>query len=165
MASQRRLTFAVNSISLLTFAALPAAWPTPARAAPPAAYCRRIGTDDRTQSIPEELVPAVNAAFATHMPARVAMGTTVFRCADHHVMVCTVGANLPCGKADTGRAPNPGVIRWCRDNPAADFVPAAATGHDTIYEWRCHAGAPQAVRQVLHLDPRGFVAEFWKRLS
>jgi hypothetical protein len=141
-----------------------ALWSTKAHAEPPAALCRHAGTDDTTRAIPDALVPAVNAAFGTRMPARVAMDTTVFRCADRRVMVCTVGANLPCSKANTSDAPNPGVIQWCRDNPNADFVPAAATGHDTIYAWCCHAGAPQIVRQALHVDPRGFVAEFWKKL-
>jgi hypothetical protein len=141
-----------------------ALWLTKASAEPPAAYCQRAGTNDTTHPIPEALVPAVNAAFGTRMPASVAMDTTVFRCADHRVIVCTVGANLPCGKADTSRAPNSGAIRWCRDNPDADFVPAAITGHDTIYTWRCHAGAPQIARQTLHVDPHGFVAESWQPL-
>ncbi len=149
----------------LAAAVIPVAlWLTNAHAEPPVAYCQRAGTDDTTRPIPKDLVPAVNAAFGTRMPARVAIDTTVYRCADHRVMVCTVGANLPCGKANTRRAPNPGVIQWCHDNPDAPFVPAAATGHDTIYAWRCHAGAPQIARQVLHTDPRGFVTEFWQPL-
>jgi hypothetical protein len=139
-------------------------WLTIAHAETISAYCKRVGTDDTTRPIPEKLVPAVNALFAMHLPARVAMATTVFRCAEHHAMVCTVGANLPCGKADTNRAPNPGIVQWCRANSDAPFVPAAATGHDTIYEWRCRAGAPQIAHQSLHVDPRGFVAEFWKTL-
>jgi len=133
---------------------------TPALAETPATFCRRVGTDDTTRPIPEALVPAVNAAFGMRMPARVAVDTTVFRCAGGQVMVCTVGANLPCGKANTNRAPS----QWCRDNPDASVVPAVATGHDTIYQWRCRAGTPQIVRQTLHVDPRGFVAEFWKTL-
>jgi len=137
---------------------------TTAHAESASAYCKRVGTDDTARPIPENLVAAVNAAFAMHLPARVAVETTVFRCAEHRVMVCTVGANLPCGKADTNRAPHPGIVQWCRDNSDAPFVPAAATGHDTIYEWRCRAGAPQIARQSLHADPRGFVAEFWKPL-
>ena len=55
-------------------------------------------------------------------------------------MVCTVGANLPCGKANTYCDPSAGVVQWCRDNPDASVVPAVATGHDTIYEWRCQGG-------------------------
>jgi hypothetical protein len=155
---------AVKAISFLTCAALLIAWSTPSRAEPPAAYCQRVGTDDATRSIPEALVPAINATFRTRMPPHVAMDTTVFRCAEHRVMVCTVGANLPCGKADTSRMPNAGVIQWCRDNRDASFVPAAATGHDTIYEWHCHAGTPRISRQTLHVDQHGFVTEFWKPL-
>ena len=156
-----------SRVALLTAVAtmMPVAlWFTPAHAEPPAAYCQRVGTDDTTRPIPKDLVPAVNAAFGTRMPTRVAMDTTVFRCTEHRVMVCTVGANLPCSKADTSRAPNPGVVQWCRDNPNASFVPAAATGHNTIYAWHCRAGTPQIARQTLHVDPRGFVAEFWKPL-
>jgi hypothetical protein len=98
------------------------------------------------------------------MPARTAVDTTVFRCTQGHVMVCTIGANLPCGKANTSREPNPGMVQWCHDQPDADFIPAATTGHDTIYAWRCHNGAPRIAGQVLHVDPRGFVAEYWKPL-
>jgi hypothetical protein len=137
---------------------------TPALAETPAAFCMRVGTDDVTRPITEALVPAVNAAFGTRMPAHVAVDTTVFRCVGGRVWVCTVGANLPCGRANTNRAPSAGVMRWCRDNPDASVVPAVATGHDTIYEWSCHAGAPQIVRQTLHVDPHSFVAEFWKAL-
>jgi hypothetical protein len=137
---------------------------TSALAETPAALCRRIGTDDTTRPIPEALVPAVNAAFGMRMPARVAVDTTVFRCAGGHVMVCTVGANRPCGKANTNRDPSAGVVQWCRDNPDASMIPAVATGHDTIYEWRCQGGAPQLLRQTLHVDPRGFITEFWKTL-
>ena len=136
----------------------------PARAETPAAFCKRIGTDDTTQPIPEDLVAAVNAAFGMRLPTRVAVDTTVFRCAGGHVMVCTVGANLPCGKADTKRAPSPGVVKWCRDNPDTEVVPAVATGHDTIYAWQCRAGMPSIVRQTLHVDRHGFIAEFWKAL-
>ena len=136
----------------------------PVNAETPTAFCKRVGTDDTTQPIPEVLVPTVNATFGMKMPARVAVDTTVFRCDHGHVMVCTVGANLPCGKANTSREPGEGAVQWCHDNPAAEFVPAAATGHDTIYAWCCQGGAPRILRQPLHVDARGFVAEFWKVL-
>ena len=136
----------------------------PAGAETPSAFCKRMGTDDTTQPIPEALVTAVNATFGMKMPASVATDTTLFRCDHGHAMVCTVGANIPCGKANTGREPGEGTVQWCRDNPAAEFVPAAATGHDTIYAWGCQAGAPRILRQPLHVDARGFVAEFWKAL-
>jgi hypothetical protein len=135
-----------------------------AKAESPAAFCQRVGTDDTARPIPETLVPTVNAAFGTRMPTRVATNTTVFRCADRRVLVCTVGANLPCGKANTSRMPGEGAVRWCADHADSAFVPAVATGHDTIYEWRCTGGTPQIARQVLEVDARGFVAEFWKSL-
>lgn len=135
-----------------------------AQAETPAAFCQRIGTDDTTRPIPEALVPAVNAAFGTQMPARVAMDTTVFRCSGGRVTVCTVGANLSCGKANISRTPSAGELQWCRDNPGSPFIPAVAIGHDTIYQWRCPAGRPQILRQSFHVDPRGFIAEFWKAL-
>src|SRR5215469_4001615 len=135
-----------------------------ARAETPAAFCQRIGTDDAARPIPEALVPAVNALFDLRMPADEAVATTVFRCAGGRVTVCTTGANLPCGKANTSRKANPGMRWWCHDNPDTRFIPAAATGRDTIYAWRCRDGEPMVVRQRLHVDPRGFVAEFWKVL-
>lgn len=79
-------------------------------------------------------------------------------------MVCTAGANLPCGKANTSRTPGAGIVQWCRDNPAASFVPAVATGHDTIYEWACRSGTPQIVRQTFDVDSRGFITQVWKPL-
>jgi hypothetical protein len=135
-----------------------------ARAEQPAAMCARIGTDDTLRPIPESLVPAVNAALGTAMPARVAIDTTVFRCADGHVLVCAAGANLPCGRANTNRTPGPGMVDWCRDHPAADFIPAVATGHDTIYAWQCLEGLPHIVRQIDEVDARGFIAQYWKAL-
>lgn len=139
-------------------------WCVPALAETPAAFCQRVGTDDAAKAIPEDLVPSVNAAFGTQLPARIAVDTTVFRCAGGRVMVCTAGANLPCGKANTNRTPNRGVVQWCRDNPAATFVPAVASGHDTIYEWACRGGSPRIVRQMVDVDARGFIAQFWKPL-
>ena len=152
-------------ILLTLVATLPAAgWISPARAESPTQYCRHSGTDDATRPVPQSLVPAVNAAFGMQMPDRMATDTTVFRCAGQHVMVCTAGANLPCGKANVSRTPSAGSVQWCHDNPDTAFIPAVATGHDTIYAWRCRAGTAQIVRQTLHIDPRGFVAEFWKTL-
>jgi hypothetical protein len=136
---------------------------SPVRAETPAQTCSRLDTDDALHPIPASLVPEVNALFHARMPAAVAVDTTVFRCAEGHVLVCTTGANLPCGKANTSRT-SAGAVEWCRDNADAAFVPAAATGHDTIYQWRCRNGAPEIVRQVNDVDARGFVAPYWKRL-
>jgi hypothetical protein len=136
---------------------------TPARAETPATFCGRVGTDDTPRPIPAELAPAVNALFHMTMPAQTTIDTTVFRCADGHVLVCTTGANLPCGKADTRRT-SAGGVPWCHDHPDATFIPAYATGHASIFDWRCRDGAPAIARQRYNVDPHGFVAQYWKRL-
>ena len=150
-------------LAVLALAALALPLAT-AHAAQPAAACAQIGTDDTLQPIPDSLVPAVNAAFGTSMPTDAAIRTTVFRCANRHVLVCTTGANLPCGPANTSRTPGAGVVNWCREHPDAAFIPMVATGHDTIYAWRCHGTAPQIVRQVQDVDASGFIARYWKEL-
>lgn len=145
----------------LAFLALSAA----AHAQTPAVLCSRIGTDDTLRPIPIELVSAVNALFGTQLPARVVTASSVFRCASGRVFVCTTGANLPCGKVDTSRTPGIGAVQWCRDHPSAAFVPAAATGHDTLYQWECRSGRPEIARQISEVDSRGFVAQYWRELK
>jgi hypothetical protein len=152
---------------LLPVAALPLIAPHLASAAPaetPAQFCTGVTTDDTLRPVPESLVPAVNTVFGTRMPARMATDTTVFRCASGHVLVCTTGASLPCGPANANRTPDAGMQQWCRDHPAEAFIPAVATGHDTIFEWRCRDGTPQVVRQTQTVDPRGFISAYWQVL-
>jgi hypothetical protein len=142
-----------------------AVWPTVrANAETPAATCARLGAAATPQVIPADLVPAVNAAFGTSMPVGVAIATTVFRCADGHVLVCTTGANLPCGPANTNREPGPGAIAWCRDHPDRAGIPAVATGHDTIFAWRCKDHTPRIDRQLYTVDGFGFITQYWKQL-
>ena len=133
------------------------------RAQTPAETCAQVGTDDTLRPIPALLVPGVNALFHTAMPPDVAMRTTVFRCDGGNVLVCGMGANLPCGKADTSTT-SAGGRQWCREHPNDSFIPAYATGHATIFAWRCLDGEPAILRQLFHVDPRGFVAEFWRKL-
>lgn len=130
-----------------------------------AAYCRRVGTDDRVRPLPAELIPAFRRAFdLQHAPADYIAHTGFVRCADGVVMGCGVGANLPCGKADT-RRDIPGADTWCRDNGDPAMIPAYVTGHASIYEWRCEGGRAVPVRQVQAVDARGFVARFWRKLD
>ena len=145
-------------------AAVTALWATAASAETPAALCTRVGTDDTLRPVPRQMSDEVNALFHAKMPPATVSRSTVFRCVDRHVKVCTTGANLPCGKAERSKSPTAGTTAWCREHPEVTFVPAVATGHDTIYEWRCVGGTPRIGNQVLHTDPRGFVAEFWKDL-
>jgi hypothetical protein len=131
----------------------------------PADYCRQVGSDDTLRPVPPSLVPAVVRLFDLQaMPAAQVSRSTSFRCADHQVLVCTVGANLNCGKADTSRD-LPGVDAWCADHAGAQDVPAYVTGHATIYSWSCDGARPVASRSALSLDERGFIAENWKRVG
>ena len=125
--------------------------------------CARAGTDDALRPIPRESVPAVNVLFGTRMPTDMAVATTVFRCAAGQALVCTTGANLPCGKANVARK-NAGASAWCSTHPNTDFVPAVATGHDTIYAWRCRQGTAEITGKAQDVDSRGFFARYWKAL-
>jgi hypothetical protein len=60
-----------------------------------------------------------------------------WRCMNRMVFVCAIGANIPCGaKADLAKR-NLGADKYCQDNPEATFVPAYATGHETLFAWSC----------------------------
>lgn len=133
-------------------------------AAAPAPVCHPAETDTATRPIPPTLAPAVIAAFEVHMTPAEVTDTGVIRCADGHLLACLVGANLDCANADT-RTSNPGASAWCRDHANSDFVPAFATGHDTIYAWRCNGRRAVIERQIEHVDRQGFVAENWKRVG
>jgi hypothetical protein len=103
-----------------------------ARAASPGEYCQKIGTDDALRVIPTSLVPdAVRLFQLDAMPAKQVQQSTYFRCANHHVRVCNVGANLPCGKADTRRH-LPGANDWCASHAGSDFIPMYVIGHTRI---------------------------------
>ena len=102
----------------------------------PRRYCARAGVDDTLRPLPASLVGAATRLFGLRAPASYVQRTTVFRCAGGRVEVCNLGANLPCGKANTSRA-LPGAIQYCREHPGSDFIPMYVTGHDTIYRWRC----------------------------
>jgi hypothetical protein len=127
-----------------------------------APICRIKGTDDTLRPIPESLVAAAKRLFGLdRMPDRQIRRSTVYRCADGHILLCNYGANLPCGKADADRRPA-GAQAWCRAHPDADFIPRSAIPWGNIYDWRCAASAPQILRQIEEIDPRGFVARYWK---
>jgi hypothetical protein len=134
-----------------------------ARAEIPAQTCSRVGTNDTLRNVPASLGAAVNALFGTRMPPAEAARMTSYRCFRGRVLVCTVGANLPCGKANVSRT-IPGADAYCRENPNADFIPAAATGHDTIFEWRCSGRKATVAKQTEQVDARGFVKAYWKPL-
>jgi hypothetical protein len=135
----------------------------------PAPYCAAVGTIDKPdaryvgEAVPEWIARALMRA--TGAPADSAPAFfkhAAWRCDRGRVVACSYGANIPCdAKADTSRAPGPGAKEFCRENPGADVVPAVATGHATVFAWRCTGKRPTIARQVLKVDRRGFPAAFW----
>ncbi|HTV35737.1 MAG TPA: hypothetical protein VMF12_04840 [Xanthobacteraceae bacterium] len=134
----------------------------PAKDESPRAYCARVGTDDQVRTAPAGLAPDIRRLF--HVDRHYAVGAGFFRCADGAVLVCWVGANLPCRKANTANE-LPAATQWCRTHEHAEFIPMAVTGHDTLYSWRCVGGKAVAGAPVGALDPRGFFAEYWKKVE
>jgi hypothetical protein len=134
-------------------------------APPPAAaagLCAAAATDDTLRPIPEDLVPAATRLFRLQaMPAAQIQRSTVYRCLDGHVLICTTGANLPCGKADTGRR-LAAADGWCAQNPGSTFIPMYVTGHATIWQWHCLGSRAAVVGRPLATDRRGFIARYWK---
>lgn len=147
-----------------------AAWCGAARAErpppePPQALCRQLGNDDHLRPIPDSLVPDAERLFRLEaMPAEQIRRSTYFRCAEGRVLVCTVGANLPCGKANASRR-LPAADAWCAEHPGSEFIPMAVTGHDTIYAWHCRGPAAAVTATRLKVDRRGFIARVWKRVD
>jgi hypothetical protein len=129
--------------------------------ASPRAYCAKVINDDELRGVPPSLAGAIKKLF--HVSGTYAAQTTRYRCADGKVMLCNEGANLPCGKANLGKS-LPGATAWCKDNPNSDFIPMVATGHDTIYNWRCANGVATPGGPIGKVDSRGFFVEYWKPL-
>lgn len=127
--------------------------------------CQLRSTSDALLSLPAMLVPNVEKAFDLHniKPGQV-QKLTVARCMGGRVYACFVGANLPCGKADTATN-KPDIMSWCKNNPNTDFVPAYITGHDTAYIWRCSDGQPRIEAPSAGLDVSGFFREYWRRVD
>ncbi len=130
----------------------------------PFGYCRRVGTDDDPGDVPASLTPAFVKAFGLRMePPEVQRGAS-FRCDRGQVWGCVVGANLNCGKADTSRVSR-GGDEWCREHPNDQMIPMAATGHATIYSWRCVGVRAVPAKAVTKVDARGFESTNWKLLN
>jgi hypothetical protein len=137
-------------------AALPKTTESPAR------FCSRVVTDDSLRPLPHSLVSVAQHVFGlAAMPASLVQESTFFRCYNRHVLLCTVGANLPCGKADRHTSIS-AADEWCGAHPGADWIPASVVGHATIYDWKCNGTHAARNGAVLHVDRRGFIAEYWK---
>ena len=131
-----------------------------ARAASPQAICAKLGTDDALRPLVPSLVPAARQAFGyTGMTAAEVERMTVFRCMDSAVLLCSWGANLACGKAETSPS-LPAASDWCVGNRDASSIPAYVTGHDSVFQWSCHDGAA-IPSSPAPLDARGFFQSYW----
>jgi hypothetical protein len=151
----RSLAAAVLAISLAMLPGLAAS-----AEAPP--LCQGGMTDDMPQEIPETLVPEAVRLFGLEaMPAEQVKLSTLYRCDGGRVLICNLGANLPCGKANTSRD-LPAAEAWCAEQPGSDFIPMYITGHDTIYRWRCDGAKAATSGEPLAVDRRGFISRLWK---
>jgi hypothetical protein len=135
------------------------------------ALCARLGNDDTIRPYSPSLRNGTVRAFkvlypdAKGDPADNELETEAnFRCMNGKVLVCFVGANLPCAKMNTARE-NAGANEFCRSNPDANFVGAAATGHDTVYSYRCRDGRAEVDAEIWELDERGFAKKLWVEIS
>ena len=148
-------------------AALAVAWLMPLgsaawAASPHEELCRESETEDTPRPIPESLVPAAVRLFQlAAMPPDQVERSTLYRCVEGQILLCNLGANLPCDKADTSRD-LPAAEAWCAENPSADFIPMYVTGHDTIYRWRCQGAKAETTGEPLEIDRQGFISRYWK---
>lgn len=127
--------------------------------------CRLVRNDDRVRPIPITLIPKARELFefSAAVPDSFIQQSTTFRCMNGKVFLCNTGANLVCGKASASRS-SPGAAAFCKANPDADSVPMVATGHDTIYEWRCNGKEAVISGEIATVDARGFISENWRQI-
>jgi predicted lipoprotein len=175
-------------------APMPTASPIPATAIPPTvaptkapvapttaaqytdafAYCAAVGTLDKadaryTGANPPDLVlqglrKAMNLGDA--MPNDQLAKSTFWRCMGGKVYACNVGANIPCSaKAVTDKTPTQGMNDFCKANPKSDFLPAAVTGRETVYSWKCTDGVPAVDKELTKPDAAGFLSMFWYEIA
>ena len=150
----------------LTALAGAAMWCAPASAQEIKTFCAKVGDDDRLQALPPALTVSARRIFevAAEMPDSYVKAATSVRCMSGTVWLCNRGANLVCEKADVSRKSS-GAERYCKQDPNAIGVPMSATGHATIYDWKCVGGKAVIAGQTTAVDARGFIAENWKQLE
>lgn len=153
----RRLRTIAGSVGVFLLIVAGATLAKPAAAEP---YCPNPAHAEPANT-PAALTASVAKAF--QIDEAVARDASYVRCVGATLMGCIVGANLDCFKADARRV-LPGATAFCRDNPDAETVPMAATGHATIYEWSCTRGRAVAGKPLVRVDPQGFIADNWKAL-
>jgi hypothetical protein len=140
-----------------------------ADSADPFAYCARVGNIDQpaggSSPLPAALEQPVRVALGLASDAPFEPSMFYWRCMQHAVYVCDTGANIPCAtKADRAHR-NAGAEEFCRTHRDAAVVPAFATGHATLYAWRCMAGHAVHGKILAPLDRRGYRSDFWHRID
>jgi hypothetical protein len=143
----------------LAFGALQLA--VPASAASPA-YCASGAAMRAPVPVPKDLEAAVAKTFG--LPVELVRRGAFVRCAGDKLLACAIGANLNCGKANTRRS-LPDASEYCRAHPGADFIPMFATGHDTIYAWRCAGRRAVAGKALVTVDAHGYDAGNWREVD
>ncbi len=137
-----------------------------ARHEDPFAHCAAVGTigtpgpEYTGPQVPESAAKGLQTTMnAPHTPLSVLESGSYWRCMDGSVYTCVVGANLPCeAKANTDQTPTQEEMDYCQQNSASDFIVAAVTGRETVYEWFCVDGAPRMVKQLFQPDAQGVLA-------
>jgi hypothetical protein len=149
---------ATLAAALIATANLPLSGVLPARAAP--SSCA-VGVGPTASTVPTGLLPKVAKAFKISEDQ--VRSTASVRCVGPTLMACWVGANLDCGRADVRRSLL-GATAFCRANPGAAVVPMAATGHATIYDWKCAGRRAQAGKPTVAVDRQGYISANWKEV-
>lgn len=147
-------------LAALAFGALQFAGP--ASAAGASAFCSSGAAPDVPIPVPKDLEADVAKTF--DIPVEMVRDGAFVRCAGTRLLACAVGANLNCGKANASRS-LPGAREYCHVNPDADNIPMAATGHDTIYSWRCVGRRAVAGKKLVAVDRDGYDAGNWKEID
>ncbi|HEX2922666.1 MAG TPA: protease inhibitor I42 family protein [Chloroflexota bacterium] len=135
----------------------------------PFGYCTAVGTVDEPDgryvgpAKPDSIVAAIRSLFPNMPPEAAARGLS-WRCLKGQPLACEVGANLPCGKVNSNDTPTPQMSEFCQNRPDSDFIPAAITGHETIYSWKCSGTNPVVDKQVVDVDSQGFGSNYWYQL-
>jgi hypothetical protein len=150
-----RLLFALGLAA--TFGALPALADA---GGSPRAYCARVVNDAVTKPIPPALVGATRRVLNVRLSDADVQRTGVYRCMSGRVLVCVVGANLNCGKADLDIR-SPAADQYCRANPGATFIPMFVTGHETAWAWSCSGPHAVAGAPLQPIDAQGFTSGVW----
>ena len=134
----------------------------PASAAGGAALCASAAGPRAPAPVPKGLEAAVARTFG--LPVDLVRRGAFVRCDGGRLLACAIGANLNCGKVNTRRS-LPGASEYCRANPGADDIPMFATGHDTIYAWRCVGKRAVAGKALVAVDAHGYDAGNWKEID